>query len=114
MVERRSGSIINIASIVGLVPLRRQIAYAAAKAGVINTSKAAALELGPYGIRVNAIAPGSTLTPATRAYFYNPGNQKAADSIVSHIPLAVPERRRIWPTRLCSSRPPSLPTLPAP
>ena len=90
MVERRYGSIINIASIAGLVPLRRQIAYAAAKAGVINTSKAAALELGPYGIRVNAIAPGSTLTAGTRALFYNPGNQKAADSIISHIPLGRP------------------------
>jgi NAD(P)-dependent dehydrogenase (short-subunit alcohol dehydrogenase family) len=89
MVERRYGSIINIASIVGMVPLRRQIAYAAAKAGVINTSKAAALELGPYGIRVNAIAPGSTVTSGTRAYFYSPGNPKG-DSIISHIPLGRP------------------------
>jgi 3-oxoacyl-[acyl-carrier protein] reductase len=90
MVTRRYGSIINIASIVGIVPLRQQIGYAAAKAGVINTSKAAALELGPYGIRVNAIAPGSTLTPGTRAYFYNAENQARADSIISHIPLGRP------------------------
>ena len=90
MVERRKGNIINIASIAGLIPLRRQIAYAAAKAGVINTSRAAALELGPYGIRVNAIAPGSTLTPVTEAVFYNPVNQKLADSIISHIPLGRP------------------------
>ena len=90
MVERRSGSIINIASIVGLVPLRRQIAYAAAKAGVVNTSRAAALELGPYGIRVNAIAPGSTLTAATEAIFYNPEKKALADSLISHIPLGRP------------------------
>jgi NAD(P)-dependent dehydrogenase (short-subunit alcohol dehydrogenase family) len=90
MVERRGGSIINIASIAGLIPLRRQIAYTAAKAGVVNMSRAAALELGPYGIRVNAIAPGSTLTPITEAAFYNPVNQKLADSIISHIPLGRP------------------------
>jgi NAD(P)-dependent dehydrogenase (short-subunit alcohol dehydrogenase family) len=94
MVQRRSGVIINIASIVGVVPLRRQIGYAAAKAGVINTSKAAALELGPFGIRVNAIAPGSVLTHGTRTIFYNPEQQKLADSLLSHVPLgraAVPE-----------------------
>ena len=90
MVERRSGIIINIASIVGVVPIRRQIAYAAAKAGVVNFSRAAALELGSFGIRVNAIAPGSTLTAATEAIFYNPEKKALADSLVSHIPLGRP------------------------
>jgi len=87
MVRQRSGSIINIASIAGLVPLRRQIGYAAAKAGVINTSRAAALELGPFGVRVNAIAPGSTLTAGTKELFYNARNKDMADSLLSHIPL---------------------------
>jgi 3-oxoacyl-[acyl-carrier protein] reductase len=90
MVERRSGAIINIASVVGMVPLRGQIGYAAAKAGVINTSRAAALELGPFGVRVNAIAPGSTLTRGTEAIFYNPEKQQAAESLLSHIPLGRP------------------------
>ena len=90
MVRQRSGSIINIASIVGLVPLRRQIGYAAAKAGVINTSRAAALELGPFGVRVNAIAPGSTLTAGTKELFYNSQNKDVADSLISHIPLGRP------------------------
>ena len=90
MVERRSGIIINIASIVGLVPIRRQIAYAAAKAGVINFSRAAALELAPFGIRVNSVAPGSTLTAATEAIFYNPEKKALADSLISHIPLGRP------------------------
>ncbi len=90
MVERRSGSIINIASIVGLVPIRRQIAYAAAKAGVVNFSRAAALELGSFGIRVNAVAPGSTLTAATEPIFYNPEKKALADSLISHIPLGRP------------------------
>jgi NAD(P)-dependent dehydrogenase (short-subunit alcohol dehydrogenase family) len=90
MVERRSGIIINIASVAGIVPLRLQIGYDAAKAGVINTSRAAALELGPYGVRVNAIAPGSTLTRGTEAIFYNPEKHKIAESLLSHIPLGRP------------------------
>jgi len=60
-----SGRIINIASVVGLVPLRLQCAYVAAKAGVVNLTRAMALELGPHGILVNGIAPGSTLTEAS-------------------------------------------------
>ncbi len=87
MVQRKSGSIINIASVLGLVPMRLQIPYAAAKAAVINFSRAAALELGAYGVRVNAIAPGSTLTRATRELFYNPETKAVADSLLSHIPL---------------------------
>ena len=57
MRARGSGRIINIASIAGLVPLRLQCAYVAAKAGVVNLTRAMALELGPYGILVNGVAP---------------------------------------------------------
>src|SRR6476619_3026777 len=70
LLRRQRGRIINIASIVGLVPLRLQCAYVAAKAGVVNLTKAMALELGPDGILVNGIAPGSTLTDGTRKLFY--------------------------------------------
>ena len=49
MLAQGSGRIINIASIVGLVPLRLQCAFVAAKAGVVNLTKAMALELGPRG-----------------------------------------------------------------
>jgi 3-oxoacyl-[acyl-carrier protein] reductase len=66
MRKQKAGRIINIASIVGLVPLRLQCAFVAAKAGVVNLTKAMALELGPLGILVNGIAPGSTLTEGTR------------------------------------------------
>jgi NAD(P)-dependent dehydrogenase (short-subunit alcohol dehydrogenase family) len=51
MVEHGGGSIINIASIVGVVPLRLQCAFAAAKAGVVNLTKAMAIELAEYKIR---------------------------------------------------------------
>src|SRR4029077_7739820 len=70
MKKQGSGRIINIASIAGLVPLRLQAAYVASKAAVVNLTKAMALELGPAGILVNGIAPGSTLTEGTRKLFY--------------------------------------------
>ena len=64
MVERRYGKIINIASITGqstgFVP--GQSNYAASKAGIIQLTRVCAQELGPYGINVNAIAPGLIIT----------------------------------------------------
>lgn len=89
MVERgQGGRIINVVSVVGIVPLRMQCAFAAAKAGLINFTKAAALELAPYKITVNAIAPGSTLTPGTEQLFYS--NRERAESLLSHVPLGRP------------------------
>lgn len=70
MKRQKSGRIINISSVVGVVPLRLQCAFAAAKAGVNNMTKAMAVELGSDGILVNAIAPGSILTDGTRQLFY--------------------------------------------
>lgn len=92
MVAQQSGRIINIASIVGLVPLRLQSAFVAAKAGVVNLTKSMALELGPQGILVNGIAPGSVLTDTTRALFYgDDGNYKeSVQQLLAHIPLARP------------------------
>ena len=86
------GRIVNIASVVGLVPLRLQSAFAAAKAGVINLTKAMALELGPAGIRVNGIAPGSVLTEVTRQLFYaEDGSFHARVArLMQHIPLGRP------------------------
>ena len=59
------GAIVNISSIGGLRGSIGQINYASAKAGVVGLTKAAALELGRYGVRVNAVAPGTTDTPMT-------------------------------------------------
>jgi NAD(P)-dependent dehydrogenase (short-subunit alcohol dehydrogenase family) len=89
MVGRRKGTIINITSVLGLVPARLQCAFTAAKAGVANFTRSHALELGKYGIRVNGIAPGSILTEGTRAMFYSPENTQR-DSMLSHIPLGAP------------------------
>jgi 3-oxoacyl-[acyl-carrier protein] reductase len=63
MVERElQGSIINVTSIEGVRAAPGYAAYAAAKAGVINFTKTAALEFAPFGIRVNALAPDITMT----------------------------------------------------
>jgi 3-oxoacyl-[acyl-carrier protein] reductase len=92
MRKQGAGRIINIASIAGLVPLRLQCAFVAAKAGVVNLTRAMALELGPYGILVNGIAPGSTLTEGTRQLFYGEGG-KFRDNVqrmLDHVPLGRP------------------------
>ncbi len=87
-----SGRIINIASIVGLVPLRLQCAFVAAKAGVVNLTRAMALELGPHGILVNGVAPGSTLTEGTRQLFYGKDGSFSAQvqRMLDHVPLGRP------------------------
>jgi 3-oxoacyl-[acyl-carrier protein] reductase len=92
MLKGGGGRIVNISSIAGLVPLRLQSAFVAAKAGVANLTRSMALELGPRGILVNCVAPGSTLTRGTEALFYGPDGaytEKAA-SLLAHIPLGRP------------------------
>jgi len=62
MIERKGGSIINIASVAGTRCFPRQAHYGAAKAGIINFTRSLAAEWGQYNIRVNCIAPGPILT----------------------------------------------------
>jgi len=68
MIEQKSGTIINISSIAGaVIGYPNAVHYATSKAGMIGFTRAAALELAQYGIRVNAIAPGAIETPGTKA-----------------------------------------------
>lgn len=67
MMRRRGGSIINMASVVGVHGNAGQANYAASKAGMIALAKSVAQEMGPKGIRANAIAPGFIETAMTEA-----------------------------------------------
>jgi len=62
MVKQRSGNIINITSIAGIEGIRGRSVYGSSKAALINMTKVVAVELGVFGIRANAIAPGLTDT----------------------------------------------------
>lgn len=58
MMERKSGNIVNMASISGMSGTIRRVAYSTAKAGIIGFTKVLAKEAAPYGVRVNSISPG--------------------------------------------------------
>lgn len=92
MIRQKSGSIINIASVAGVVALRLQVGHCVAKAGIIKMTEAAACELGPHGIRVNTVSPGSVLTEATRKLFYGDEGTKKEfrEKMLSFIPAGRP------------------------
>ncbi|MDD4858802.1 MAG: SDR family oxidoreductase [Dehalococcoidales bacterium] len=81
MKEQGGGSIINIASISGIRPEKNQSVYAVSKAGAIMATRAMALELAPYNIRVNAIAPGVIMTKMGYDRLkYIPGDKEFVES----------------------------------
>ena len=82
MMKKRSGRIVNMASVVGLMGNAGQTNYAAAKAGVIGFSKSAAKELASRGITVNTVAPGFIATDMTAAM-----TDKAKEMTLQGIPL---------------------------
>ena len=82
MAKQRSGSIINMSSVVGVSGNAGQCNYAASKAGMIGLAKSIAKEMGPRGIRANAIAPGFIATDMTGEL-----SQELRDQWCQHIPL---------------------------
>ena len=95
MKERGGGSIINTASTAGLVGFSRRVAYSASKGGVIAMTRSMAIECAPDNIRVNAICPGSTLTPLTEeGYRTAPDPERARQDHIRRPPigrLSLPE-----------------------
>lgn len=82
MAKQRSGSIINISSVVGISGNAGQCNYSASKAGLIGLAKSIAKEMGPRGIRANCIAPGFILTDMTLALA-----EPVREELVKTIPL---------------------------
>jgi 3-oxoacyl-[acyl-carrier protein] reductase len=83
--QGEGGVIVNLASIYGRQPGEGMVAYCCAKAGVEMLTRVAALELGPRGVRVNAIAPGFVETPMTA-----PTQPKSRAAYIDAIPLGRP------------------------
>jgi len=102
----KKGSIVNIASVLGLMVAKGGVAYAAAKAGVVQVTKALAVELAFKGIRVNAIAPGWFVTEMNDDYL----NSEAGAKIKREVPISTARsccsprtRAPTWPARPSSS-----------
>lgn len=84
MREKGSGSIVNMASIVGIHPSPNNGAYAAAKGGVLALTQHMSMEWGQYGIRVNAVAPGFIDAGMSAPFFEN---QNVRDQRTGAVPL---------------------------
>jgi len=94
----QGGSVVLIASLVGQSAMPFGAAYAAAKAGVMSLTRTAAVEFGPLGVRVNAVAPGSVRTPKSEAHAPDSG---APESDAER--AAVPLGRRGKPSDIASA-----------
>jgi 3-oxoacyl-[acyl-carrier protein] reductase len=82
MMRQRSGSIVNMTSVVGIAGNAGQVNYSAAKAGLIGFTKSLAREVASRNVRVNAVAPGYIETDMTAAL-----DESARDAIIGQIPL---------------------------
>jgi 3-oxoacyl-[acyl-carrier protein] reductase len=82
MVRQKNGVIVNVSSMWGMVGASCEVAYSATKAGILGLTKGLAKELGPSGIRVNAIAPGMILTEMNRHL-----SEDAVEAIRDETPL---------------------------
>jgi NAD(P)-dependent dehydrogenase (short-subunit alcohol dehydrogenase family) len=85
LLERGSGSIINIASVAGLTGSPALAAYGASKAALVSLTKTLAIEWGSAGVRVNALCPGWTATDLNKDMW---GNEQMSAALMARVPLA--------------------------
>ncbi len=84
--SRRGGVVINVSSVAGLVGLQRMSAYSAAKGAIISLTRSMAADFAQHGIRVNCIAPGTSMTPLGHRLIENDTPEKLAQRL-SRYPL---------------------------
>ncbi|KKC27020.1 SDR family NAD(P)-dependent oxidoreductase [Sphingomonas sp. SRS2] len=90
MITQGSGAIVNIASLNGLGAMPGMASYSASKAAMIHFSAVAALEAAPHGVRINVIAPGQIMTPASAAFSRaDPERQERIEAV---LPMRRPGR----------------------
>jgi glucose 1-dehydrogenase len=80
----RGGAIVNVSSVHQIIPKPRFLGYSVSKGGMQNLTRTLALEYAARGIRVNAVAPGATLTPINRAWADDPVKREL---VTKHIPM---------------------------
>lgn len=100
MIPRRGGSIVIIASLSGAAARLNQSAYCVSKAGAIMLTQVLALELAAHGIRVNALCPGTTLTPLIQQAVAQEGAQTLRDRVYGNLDnfrAGIPLRRMAEP-----------------
>ena len=96
MIARRQGVVVNLASVSAFLPKLEQIDYGASKAALVSLTRSFAAILGPYGVRVNALAPGMIDTPLTRNIAETRSKLRGVSAEETQRPVieATPLRRR--------------------
>lgn len=84
MRESGGGSIVNIASIAGILALRKRASYMASKWGLVGLSKSMAVDYAPENIRVNTVCPGYVETPLTRPFLERLTKDEYSDLVATH------------------------------
>jgi NAD(P)-dependent dehydrogenase (short-subunit alcohol dehydrogenase family) len=103
MIKQGGGKIINVASVYGFMAVANMSAYCASKGGLLQLTKAMALEFIKYNIQVNAICPGYFLTPMNREFFESETGQKVMKKSIPMGRLGNPEELKGTAIYLASS-----------